>query len=86
MIVSEIKSYGFLNHSTKKGTVEDLDSIVYLIIRGGGFIDADGEVYHLKHNVNEGTNVVCYTDGTDHHCLTVEELVETLKQMIEGSL
>jgi len=86
MIVTEIKGYGFLNHDRKAGTTEDIDSVVYLIIKGGGFVDGDGFVYHIHHNLNEGTNVVSYDDGIDHYCPTIEDLVETLKLLIEGSL
>ena len=86
MIVKNIRGYGDLNYDIKKGSVHQLDFIIYFILRSGKFTDENGWLWQVHANVNEEMYVSCYEDGQQHSCKTIEELVETLKLLIEGSL
>ena len=85
MMVARIRDYGLINHGLI-GSNEDMDDIVFLLIKYGHWTDFDNQIWRISHNCCEGFNVSCYDIGKDSYCKTMEELVETLKLLLEGSL
>ena len=78
-MIKSIRGYGDVES-------EQLDFLIYYILRSGVFTDRDGDRWRGTANVNEEFYVSCYSDGQQHSCKSIEELVETLKLLLEGSL
>lgn len=85
-MIKEIKGYGDVNNIPENGTVEDIDHMIYLIIRGGGWIDPNGYDFEVHHNINEEFYITCWDLGLQHSELSIEGLVEAIRQYIAGDL
>ena len=86
MLVATIADYGYVNHNRKTGSVLSVSDLVYLLIKHSTWTDFDQQIWRITHNPLEGFYVSCYDDGFSEECKTIEELVETLKQLIEGEI
>ena len=83
MLIATIVDYGYVHQNPDTGSVLDIDSLVYLLIRQSRWTDYKLQKWRIGHNPNEGFNVTCYDIGMDKYCKTIEELVETLKLLLE---
>ncbi len=85
MIVS-IEGWGELNHNQEEGTVLNVDSMVYLLVKHGLCKDANGYEWCFHHNMNEEFYIDCMELGIQHDFKGMDDFISGIYKFIEGEL